>query len=164
MKADFYDYDIVDGLAVLRDGPNVDGLLDLSDHDDLTALPDGLSVGGYLYLDGCTSLKALPVGLTVGGSLNLSGCSSLTALPEGLTVGEWIITDHFTYRPLDSSLDLFLVLPETVLSGLPGMRVYQIIDHPWLRNLGLSDLVVLEATAWSRGIALKLSPALEYAA
>ncbi len=157
------EYNIVDGVLSLPDGLTVGGSLYLGGCTALTALPDGLTVGGSLHLVGCTALTALPDGLTVRDGLYLEGCTALTSLPDGMTIGCWLSCDHFTYY-FGGGLDVHVSLPETVVAGMPGMRIEQIIDHPWIRYLGLDKMIVSYSEIDDDGIYLTLEPALECAA
>ncbi len=128
-------------------------------------LPDGAHVYETLDLEGCRTLTSLPAGLTIYGHLNIAYCPSLKTLPDGLNVGGVIVTDHFEWDRAQGLLVLRLDLPETVIAGLHGMRVDQIIEHPWLRDLGLSEMIVTSAVqAEPFTLYLILEPALERAA
>ncbi len=152
-------------LVALPDEMHVEGDLVLSGCTSLVRMPRKLTVDEDLYMVGCTSLENIDGSLHVFGNIALDGCAALRSLPDDLVVmhgfyatrcpalsrlpspyrlGDVVETDHFRWED-NSKLVLNIKLPESVVIGLRGRAVRDVIEHPWLEQFGVSALRIMGA-------------------
>lgn len=64
---------------------------------------------------------------------------------QSMDVGGWVFTTRISCDSTLDILDVRMRLPDTVIAGMIGRSVGQIIDHQVLRDEGIAEMVVIDA-------------------
>lgn len=138
----------------LSDNVIVRGTVNLARCTNLTSLPNNLLVCGCLILSGCTSLTSLPDKLIVKRSLIFHGCTGFEK-PKFVSADRYYTDSIFVYRD-EKSVEIKFLLPEIVISQLPGRRIEEVVDHWMLDVSGIRGRTIVSARSEENFISIIL--------